>query len=61
MKKFMKLSKDDIMKAVEITYGERIKDLEYVLEQIINSLPSKKDWLDPDVEKAARNLLKKKY
>jgi len=54
----MNLTKDDIIKAVEATYGERVKDLEYVLGQIIDSLPSKRDWLDPDIERMARKLLK---
>ena len=56
----MNLTKDDIMKAVEATYGERVKDLEYVLRQIIDSLPSRRDWLDPDIERIARKLLKVK-
>lgn len=28
-----------------------------ILQAIITDLPQKRDWLDPDVEKAARNFL----
>jgi hypothetical protein len=35
----------------------RIKAMEAVLGGIINDLPTKRDWLDPDLERAARNLL----
>lgn len=49
------------LKTIELSY-QRIRDrtegLESVLRQIINSLPSNKDWLDPDVEKEARKLLR---
>lgn len=30
----------------------------WCLKQIIDSLPAKRDWLDPEVERAARKLLK---
>lgn len=32
--------------------------LAYILGQIINDLPKNKDWLDPTIEKIARDLLK---
>lgn len=39
------------------SHGGREEQLEAVLRQIINDLPSKRDWLDPQVERQARNLL----
>tara|TARA_Y100000296_G_C5105046_1_gene222087 strand:+ start:458 stop:784 length:327 start_codon:yes stop_codon:yes gene_type:complete len=33
------------------------KQYQYVTRQIIESLPSNRDWLDPDIERAARRLL----
>lgn len=35
----------------------QVTDERYVLKQIIDALPTRRDWLDPDVEKAARALL----
>ena len=35
---------------------EEIAWLEYLLSQIIQSLPEKRDWLDPEIEKAARQV-----
>lgn len=39
------------------TAGEREKNLEWALRQIVQDLPQKRDWLDPDVEKVARALV----
>lgn len=30
--------------------------LKYLLKQIIQSLPEKRDWLDPEIERAARAI-----
>lgn len=35
----------------------QVTDERYVLKQIIDALPSCRDWLDPDIEKVARALL----
>ena len=35
----------------------RCERLEQILSSIITGLPSNKDWLDPDIEKAANDLL----
>jgi hypothetical protein len=32
----------------------------HVLTQIIDSLPEKRDWLDPDIERIARELIAKR-
>lgn len=37
---------------------DELKIAKYLLNQIINSLPQKRDWLDPVIEKASRNLIK---
>ncbi len=37
----------------------RIKELEFLLGQIVTDLPANRDWLNPDTEKAAREILKK--
>lgn len=39
---------------------ERIKELEFLLERIVADLPAKRDWLDPDIERAARAALQEK-
>jgi hypothetical protein len=44
---------------VEMALHERIKALESVLSGIVQTLPSRRDWLDPDLEKQAKALLKK--
>lgn len=36
---------------------KRAEDLEYVLTEIINDLPVKRDWLDPSLEKMARDII----
>lgn len=36
-----------------------LSDALFILGQIINDLPSKRDWLNPDTEKAARELLRR--
>ena len=36
---------------------QRINELEFILRNIINDLPSKRDWLDPMLEMAAREIL----
>jgi hypothetical protein len=37
---------------------EQIAALESILRRIINDLPTNRDWLDPELEKAARDILK---
>lgn len=36
-----------------------LPNLILVLKRIINDLPAKRDWLDPEIKRAARELLKK--
>ena len=37
---------------------ERLTELERVLGRILNELPTRRDWLDPDLERDARALSK---
>jgi hypothetical protein len=39
--------------------NERRDALEYTLSQIMGALPSNKDWLDPQLEKLANDLVKR--
>jgi len=64
--------KDEIREAYKQTYpniiftltnnlqrkDETIERLLYVLKRIINDLPTNRDWLDPDLEKEAREIIK---
>lgn len=36
---------------------EQLRDARAILQLIVTDLPQRRDWLDPDVEKAARNFL----
>ncbi len=45
-------------RAAQIIDSEtRLPEYRYVLTQILTDLPTKRDWLDPDLEKRARELL----
>ena len=43
--------------------GESLRNAEHesliILKAIINDLPTSRDWLDPEIEKAAREVIKK--
>jgi len=41
-----------------IEADKRIEDLEYALKELVQALPINRDWLDPDIERLARHLLK---
>jgi hypothetical protein len=68
MAKIAKITVDTFLGISDITLNELITtvirviherdEAEFVLKQIIDSLPSRRDWLDPDIEKAAKELLK---
>ena len=45
----------------EITFPDQATELgrvKWLLGQIIQSLPMRRDWLDPDIEREARAILK---
>jgi len=48
----------------EPTDSEMLERARWLLSQIIQSLPARRDWLDPDIEKEARaaitNAMKEK-
>lgn len=37
---------------------ESNKEMLFILKQIIDMLPSHRDWLDPDIERAAKEIIK---
>ncbi|WDI44755.1 hypothetical protein [Bremerella sp. P1] len=37
--------------------AKHIEAMEFVLSSIVRDLPQKRDWLDPSIEKQARDLL----
>jgi hypothetical protein len=42
---------------VPVSLAEQLRDARAILQRIVTDLPQRRDWLDPDVEKAARNFL----
>lgn len=38
-------------------YEDKIKSLTFCLKRIIDDLPPNRNWLDPDLEKMAKNLI----
>ena len=56
---YMKKWKEDNDPHIQLGMAcKKIAALESILRQIINDLPTKRDWLDPELEKAARDILK---
>ena len=57
---------DDILEAIQkefficFTQPSREERLAYALKMILQDLPAKRDWLNPDIEKMARDLVYKK-
>lgn len=37
---------------------EEISYLKYLIKEVLSSLPSNKDWLNPDIEKAMKDAIK---
>jgi len=48
-----------IEKSVQEDLKEDANDMFYMIKNILNDLPSNKDWLDPDLEKGMRDLVKR--
>ena len=40
--------------------SERLDAAKHLLERFVNELPTRRDWLDPDLERAAREFVKRK-
>ena len=47
-----KLKKDNKLKDSDV------KSLQFVVQNILEALPKKRDWLDPGIERLAKDLLK---